>query len=445
MAGQVAPGGLPSRRQPNRLLREQRRARQWKQDDIAAGIEDLAQQLGEQMPRITAGLVDKWERGVRRPGRYYGPRLCLLFGLAPQELGLVASPRLLADCRRLSAALVPARSMDALRHNAGAALDSAARGNVLTTAGARSVGRADLEAVRDMVSIFSRVDQRRGGGHARTAVVQYLTSDVARYLRGHFADDQVRREMFSAASELAYLSGWMAFDNAEHALAQHYFAEAVTLALEADDPPMAGHVLRAMAHQAVDLGNARQALDLATASMDGQRYALASPRERALFGVVYARSLAATGQKRAAATALIAAETDLAAAGPGNEEPDRVFFFGEASLAHETACALRDTGDLPGAVQEFSRSVRTRDTATFTRTHAVTLGYLGAVQAGQGAIEEASATWSDALDAMHGINSGRTRQVAVDISSALASYRGRGIAVVADLEARAAAYLAGVG
>jgi transcriptional regulator with XRE-family HTH domain len=445
MAGQVAPGGLPSRRQPNRLLREQRRARQWKQDDVAAGIEDLAQQLGEQMPRITAGLVDKWERGVRRPGRYYGPRLCLLFGLAPQELGLVASPRLLADCRRLSAALVPARSMDALRHNAGAALDSAARGNVLTTAGARSVGRADLEAVRDMVSIFSRVDQRRGGGHARTAVVQYLTSDVARYLRGHFADDQVRREMFSAASELAYLSGWMAFDNAEHALAQHYFAEAVTLALEADDPPMAGHVLRAMAHQAVDLGNARQALDLATASMDGQRYALASPRERALFGVVYARSLAATGQKRAAATALIAAETDLAAAGPGNEEPDRVFFFGEASLAHETACALRDTGDLPGAVQEFSRSVRTRDTATFTRTHAVTLGYLGAVQAGQGAIEEASATWSDALDAMHGINSGRTRQVAVDISSALASYRGRGIAVVADLEARAAAYLAGVG
>jgi transcriptional regulator with XRE-family HTH domain len=445
MAGQVAPGGLPSRRQPNRLLREQRRARQWKQDDVAAGIEDLAQQLGEQMPRITAGLVDKWERGVRRPGRYYGPRLCLLFGLAPQELGLVASPRLLADCRRLSAALVPARSMDALRHNAGAALDSAARGNVLTTAGARSVGRADLEAVRDMVSIFSRVDQRRGGGHARTAVVQYLTSDAARYLRGNFADDQVRREMFSAASELAYLSGWMAFDNAEHALAQHYFAEAVTLALEADDPPMAGHVLRAMAHQAVDLGNARQALDLATASMNGQRYALASPRERALFGVVYARSLAATGQKRAAATALIAAETDLAAAGPGNEEPDRVFFFGEASLAHETACALRDTGDLPGAVQEFSRSVRTRDTATFTRTHAVTLGYLGAVQAGQGAIEEASATWSDALDAMHGINSGRTRQVAVDISSALASYRGRGIAVVADLEARAAAYLAGVG
>jgi hypothetical protein len=30
------------------------------------------------------------------------------------------------------------------------------------------------------------------------------------------AQAQVRREMFSAASELAYLSGWMAFDDAEH-------------------------------------------------------------------------------------------------------------------------------------------------------------------------------------------------------------------------------------
>ena len=61
--------------------------------------------------------------------------------------------------------------------------------------------------------------------------------------------------MFSAASELAYLSGWMAFDNAEHSIAQHYFSVAVKLAAEADDPPMAGHVLRAMAHQAVDLGH----------------------------------------------------------------------------------------------------------------------------------------------------------------------------------------------
>ena len=315
------------------------------------------------------------------------------------------------------------------------------RGRARSTAGAFRVGRGDVEAVREMTGMFSRIDQRRGGGHARTTVVRYLTAEVAGYLRGRFPDDRVRREMFTAAGELAYLSGWMAFDNAEHADAQQFFTVAVKLAAEADDPPMAGHVLRAMAHQAVDLGHSRQALELATASVDGKRYALATPRERALFGVVHARALAAADEKRAAATALNRAEADLAAAEHGDEEPGRVFFFGEASLAHETACTLRDIGDLPGAIRQFRRSVRTRKAATFTRTHAVTLGYLAAVQARQGNIEEACATWSRALDAMDGVRSGRTRQVAVDMRSVLSPFRRRGIRAVAELDARAASYL----
>ena len=318
----------------------------------------------------------------------------------------------------------------------------AERSGARSAPGARVVGRGDLEAVRDMVAIFSKVDQRRGGGHARTAVVQYLTADVAGYLRGNFPDAQVRREMFSAASELAYLSGWMAFDNAEHAVAQNYFTVAVKLAAEADDPPIVGHVLRAMAHQALDLGHFRQGVELAAASMEGRRYSLACPRERALFGVVYARALGAAGQKAASAAALLKAEDDLAATRDGGEEPARVFFFGEASLAHETACTLRDTGDLLGAAREFRRSVRTRKAATFTRTHAVTLGYLGAVQARGGSLDEACATWSTALAAMDGVHSGRTRQVVADMRSAISPFRRRGIAAAMELDARAGAYLA---
>lgn len=320
--------------------------------------------------------------------------------------------------------------------------DMARHRGVRNAGGARPVGRGDLEAVREVVSLFSRIDQRRGGGHARLALVQYLTSDVTGYLHGRFSDDRVRRELFSAVSEIAYLSGWMAFDNAEHAVAQHYFTVALKLAAEADDPPMAGHVLRAMAHQAIDLGHNRQALDLAIASMDHERYELTSPRERALLGVVYARSLAMDGQRRAAARALLRAEADLAAAGSDDDEPDRVFFFGEASLAHETACALQASGDLKGSAREFQRSVRTRNAATFTRTHAVTLGYLGSVQARRGGIEEACATWSSALDAMEGVRSARTRQVAVDMRSVLSQFRRRGIRMASDIDTRAASYLA---
>lgn len=247
--------------------------------------------------------------------------------------------------------------------------------------------------------------------------------------------------MLSAAAELAYLAGWMAFDNAEHATAQRYFTGAVKLAAEADDPPMAAHVLRAMAHQAVDLGHPQHALELAAASVDGRRYALASPRERSLLGVVHARALAAAGEKKAAAAALLRAEDDLRAADV-SDEPARVFFFTEASLAHETACTLRDTGDLTGALAQFRRSVRTRQAAAFARTHAVTLGYYGAVQARQGAIEEACATWNRALDAMDGVHSGRARQTAVTMRSALSPYRQRGVRAVNETDARAAVVLA---
>ncbi|WP_274561659.1 Tat pathway signal protein [Streptomyces spiramyceticus] len=315
----------------------------------------------------------------------------------------------------------------------------------LSPVDSRRVGRGDVAIVQDMTAAFSRVDQQRGGGHGRRALVEYLRTDVTSFLHGHFASEHVRREMYSAAGELSYLSGWMAFDNGDHALAQKYFTLAVKLAAQADDPPLSGHILRAMAHQAIDLGFHQQGLDLASASMEGQRYAAATPRERALLGVVYARSLAAIGKKRAAAKALLNAEDDLSSAGPGIQEPNRTFFFAEASLAHETACTLRECGDREGAVREFNRSVRTRKATTFRRTHLVTLGYLGAVQVAGGRVEEACATWSRALDAMEdGVYSGRARQAVIDIRRLLSPYRNRGVPAAARLSARATGYLSQV-
>jgi hypothetical protein len=45
---------------------------------------------------------------------------------------------------------------------------------------------------------------------------------------------------------------------------------------------------------------------------------------------------------------------------------------------------------------------------------------------------------------MDGIRSGRTRQVAVDMRAVLSPFRRRGLRVVADLDTRAATYLAAV-
>ncbi|HEY9327169.1 MAG TPA: Tat pathway signal protein [Streptomyces sp.] len=308
----------------------------------------------------------------------------------------------------------------------------------------KRVGRGDVETVRELSLAFSRMDQRRGGGHGRRAVDEYLKHEAHGFLRGRFADEETRRAMFAASAELAYVSGWMAFDNSEHAVALQRFNIAVKLAARSGDAPLSGHILRAMAHQALDMGFRHEALQIAQASVRGERYAAATPRERALLGVVHARALAANRQNDQAAKALLRAEDDLSKAHDGVEEPDRTFFFGEASLAHETACTLRDLGDYQRAVKEFRRSVRTRG-AAFRRTHAVTLGYMGATQIAQGGVEEACATWTSVLDAMEdGIYSGRARQSVVDMRHLLSPFRRRGIPAVGELDARAASYLAQV-
>ncbi|MFJ6755338.1 hypothetical protein ACIQNK_09940 [Streptomyces sp. NPDC091273] len=196
-----------------------------------------------------------------------------------------------------------------------------------------------------------------------------------------------------------------------------------------------------MAHQATDLGHPQTAVDLATASVERKRYTLATPRERALLGVVQARSLAADGQKRAAIAALLRAEDDLAAAGAGDEDPSRVWFFQRASLAHETARTLWTLGDLDGALREFNNSVLTRKADTFSRTHAVTLGYMGTLQARKGNVEAACMTWAQALDAMEGVQSGRVREAAVNMRRVLSPFRNRGISAAAEIDERAKAVL----
>ncbi|MFF8836545.1 tetratricopeptide repeat protein [Streptomyces sp. NPDC015130] len=303
------------------------------------------------------------------------------------------------------------------------------------------VGETEVRAVREMTEFFTRRDQRHGGVDGRTALYQYIVDDVARYVSGVFSSEKSRRSLYSAAAETVYVAGWMSFDASQHEAARSYFTLALKLAAEADDAPLAGHILRAMAHQAIDLGHARAALELATASVERKRYAHATPRERALIGVVRARALAVDGQRDKAVAAIHQAETDLAGATAGDDEPHRVWFFQEASLAHETARTLWALGDLNGALRHFRTSVRLRRADSFSRTHAVTLGYMGAVEAKQGDIDAACRTWSQALDAMDGVQSGRAREAAVTMRTVLSPFRNRGIPSAAAVDERARAAL----
>jgi tetratricopeptide (TPR) repeat protein/transcriptional regulator with XRE-family HTH domain len=64
-------------RHENELLRDQRLQRGWSQARVA-------EQIG-----TIAALVSKWERGISLPTPYYREKLCVLYGLPAQKLGLL--------------------------------------------------------------------------------------------------------------------------------------------------------------------------------------------------------------------------------------------------------------------------------------------------------------------------------------------------------------------
>lgn len=68
------------RRPPNEQLRQQRIRQNWR-------LHDVAEQLG-----IAETTVQRWETGRQSPSLYYCNKLCQLFGLSAQELGLVNAP-----------------------------------------------------------------------------------------------------------------------------------------------------------------------------------------------------------------------------------------------------------------------------------------------------------------------------------------------------------------
>lgn len=461
-------------RTPNTQLQAVIRELGWSQDTLAARMRVVAAEHKiPELSLVSRSHVAQWIRGVQ-PGAQATSILCETLsrglgrrvtpseaGLGPMELTSPSIPEW--DVETLTAlAELGSIEMNVERRQILANAAYATVGLTLPTESwwdqtlerarsraaltRRTVTMDDVESLREMAAFFSRRDQRRGGRAGRSALVAFLHIDVAECLASHTPSEQVRRELTSVAGELQYLAGWMAFDSSEHVLARQHFMTAFHIAAEADDAPLAGHILRAAAHQAVDLGHPGLAIGYAEGSLEQRRYSLASPREKALLGVVHARALAAEGRKQEALAALRRAEDDLTNAGsPEAGEPGRVSFFTEAALAHETACTLRDLGDLKAAEAEFKRSVRTRRAQSHARTHSVTLSYLGAVQVQQGHLEAACATWSQALDAMSGVQSGRAREAVIQMRRALSPVKGRGGSPAAALDERARATLHDVG
>ena len=295
------------------------------------------------------------------------------------------------------------------------------------------VGMGDVERFRVTVEAFGQLDDRFGGGHARQALIQYLSGDGDRLLRGRFTE-VVGAVLFSSVAEATLLAAWMSYDSAPRSgLAQRYFIQALALAQAGGDRLLGASILDAMSHQATYTGRFGEAASLARAARTGTA-GVATPTLTAHFHTMEARALARLGDARACDRALAEAVREFERRRP-DDDPAWIRYFDEAELAAEFGHCLRDLGRASDAAQYASRSVGTADGAGFVRSDFFATMVLADAHLAAGDLEQGCDTALTALQAGDLVRSARCVSYLRDFGKRLA--RAADTTVVADFEEQA--------
>jgi hypothetical protein len=430
---------MESRRVPNPHLRALLKEAGWTGEELARTVNHLGAEAGLRL-RYQRASVTQWLSGVRprQPvpdlmaeglSRALGRRVTV------DEIGLdrVDGPWMDAGSGRLwevdsVASLVGMCGVAAGRREllAGCVYSLAALpmlgsrdlvvapGNAGSFGASGRVGRGEVESMALMTRLFSDSDTAFGGGQARSALSAYLGSTVVWWLHAD-TSPAVRRELLAAAARLAYLCGFMCFDDELHGAAQRYYL--VSLRLAADSGDIVGYAvtLRALSVQAHALGHHQLAADLAESAVRTAVRSAPAHTRAFLLGQL-AVVTATTGDRHAAVAHLSAAEHNLERAavptGP-------VGAYHPASLAHQHAAVAACFGDRHSAITALQNSIRHRP-AHERRARAITLTKLAELQLAEGRLEQACATWARFLDDYPQLRSGRA-------NTALATLRSRAL------------------
>lgn len=415
--------------------------------------------------RTNKSTVEHWLSGTKpagNAGRYLAEALSRRLGCLVTEedcgfssrseperdrVGLTLSADPISDLSRLWRGDVDRRGFlsSAAYSVAAASLPLAhvreAAGRASAVRSGAVAGMAEVEAVRDMVRCFSVMDERHGGQHGRSALVQYLRSDVAALCRGRFRCEKARQQMLSAASRGVHLAGWKAYDAGEQGLAQRYYLQSFALAAESDVTGHDGFVMRTMAMQGLKLHRPEHCLALAETGLNRAKGKVDAQSE-ALFRIVHAHTLAKAGHRQQALVETQRAH-DLLAADPGDEVPFWGLTWGPppASVYSRAAKVFETLGDHRAGAEQYARAAAARPVDTYARIVALDLVAEAEMHLKQGGIEQACVTWQRAMDHLDGVGSTRTRKAVGSMRRNLRPFRARGIRAVAELDERAAAFL----
>ncbi|MGC4852197.1 hypothetical protein ACLQ24_02090 [Micromonospora sp. DT4] len=285
-----------------------------------------------------------------------------------------------------------------------------------TERGPRQVGMRQVAGIREMFALFQDMDVMRGGGHARTALVEYMQSYVLPLIKREH-EPAVQRALYEAAAEQSYLVGWMAYDDGEHGLAQRYLIQALRLAQAADSAALGAHVLAGMSDQANLLGHPREALMLARAG----RHGLAegdSPACLADLHILEGRALAALGESVTAAASVVRAEQVFGRV-VHDDEPAWAKFIDAPYIFGEAAHCFRDLGqpdELERFANESAAGARRQGRA---RRGALSEAALSVADLDRANVEAAASRAARVVDLAASVNSSRAIETVRDLQRRL--------------------------
>jgi hypothetical protein len=253
------------------------------------------------------------------------------------------------------------------------------------------IGPGDVAAVRSMTDKIADILDELGGAHARPMAAAFIVNSVASYLRADGAEN-VKNDMRAAASDLVYLTGWMAMYEKAHGLGQRYYRQALGLAKAGGDEVTYCRTLRGMALQAANLKHANKALELADSAAEAAPSA--GPRLQAFLRGQQAYGASLVGDRRLAFSRLLETEAALSKA---DNRRDAVGGYDRAAYEFHVSSVLYALGDVPGSIDAMKASNRARPPME-KQGNAHANGLLAQRQLEVGHLEAACATWGDFLD-----------------------------------------------
>ncbi|MBB5159541.1 helix-turn-helix domain-containing protein [Saccharopolyspora phatthalungensis] len=276
------------------------------------------------------------------------------------------------------------------------------------------IGAADVDAVEAVTEGFSRSAFAYGGGLCRAAAVTQLHQ--VRQLEDALASPETRTRLLVAIADLARIAAWNAYDVDDHDVARRFWTYALDTARRADDHPratdLAVHVLLDMAHQALHLERADEALrlvQLASATAANRKHPVSTITQGHTFSVLgWCR--AALGEPEPTRRAIGQAQETYAAADPATTSPWTKFVTNAEINGQQGyslyLLSLSRPEFAPQAIEKLTSATTTYG-AEYERTRAVTLPPLASAQFQAGDIDAAVTTGYDAVKTITGLSSTR--------------------------------------